>query len=124
MSETTQVHSHRGKPFGPTGAYDRFIAFRLVTMRAIALCWHDKQAEKEFVESPRDAFKKYFDYDFPLRVDLKMEANSGIWDLNTVNDWRCLKLNKLTMKIPPKPPVELQAQVLAAINAKQATFLD
>lgn len=123
MTNSTEV-AKCNIPKKSDGSYDRFVAFRLAVIRAIARCWNDPQVEKNFIDDPKNAFKKHLKYDFPFDMELKLIPESGQWDLAGVNDWRCIKPNKLELKIPPAPKPEHQAEALAAFMARQHTFLE
>lgn len=102
----------------PAGAYDRFIAYRIAIMQAIALAWRDDAFRDRLATDPKRALKEGVGYDFPFLMDLGVDLDNAEWLPVTVADWRVARRNAVQLVLPPAPadPAD-RVEALAAFSA-------
>lgn len=99
-------------------SYDQFLEFRAVIIEAIALAWNDPAFHEQLLESPKQALKQKFDYQYPGHVHLKTQDNTSTWLPGVTGGWRTNLLNALELVLPPAPAQDQMSVALAAYNAK------
>jgi len=111
----------------PLAGLKNSMAWQFAWQTAIALAWSSKKDRDLLFSDPRTFFKVHARYDLPEGLDLAVEEMSVDaqgrepgWDPQT-STWY-LQNTKLTMYLPPAPPVEQRAVALAAYNATARTY--
>ncbi|GAB6042966.1 BMA_0021/BMA_0022 family TOMM bacteriocin [Endothiovibrio diazotrophicus] len=83
--------------------YDRFLQFRAVIIRAVAVAWKEEAFHEAFKNDPRKALEIRFDYNCPFDIEIKSNPNNAAWDKNLQGDWLVYRRDELRMVLPPKP---------------------
>ncbi|TKC86001.1 hypothetical protein FAZ69_22095 [Trinickia terrae] len=103
---------------------ESMLEFQEVYLRAIALSWEDPVFKAVLLKDPNDALARYFDYQCPWIIDLKIsEAPAGYgWD-EAEQSWN-LPHNAMTFGVPLRPAhVGEEAIALAAYNDAGPNYL-
>ena len=80
------------------------------------MAWTDPAYKRKLLDptTTRDAIERDLGYKLNEGLELVIEENQGATYMQGARDpWRSLKKHKLTMYLPPAPPVAQQAIALA-----------
>ncbi|MGH8779290.1 BMA_0021/BMA_0022 family TOMM bacteriocin [Paraburkholderia sp.] len=103
---------------------ESMLEFQEVYLRAIALSWKDAEFRQALLSDPFDALGRYFDYQCPWLLDLKVTdpgPDFG-WDAGTQR-WE-LPENAMTFGVPTRPlPAAEEAVALSVYNDAGPSYL-
>ncbi|MFL9874887.1 BMA_0021/BMA_0022 family TOMM bacteriocin [Paraburkholderia megapolitana] len=103
---------------------ESMLEFQEVYLRAIALSWQDAEFRTALLANPTDALGRYFDYQCPWLLDLRVTAAGPEFGWNPATQrWR-LPQNAMTFGVParPQPAVE-EAVALSVYNDAGPSYL-
>ena len=103
---------------------ESMLEFQEVYLRAIALSWEDPKFKAALLKDPNDALARYFDYQCPWIINLKVaEAPAGSGWNPATQRWT-LPQNAMTFGVPQRPSkLEEETIALAAYNDAGPSYL-
>ena len=127
-ANTLGVRNTIGSDFKP-GALESTMHWQVIWPRAIALAWEDEYFHAALKENPRKAIHETFGYLLNDALELKIvdapanaEFDSGTESAKVGDPWAKLPPLKLTITIPPAPPVDLQAVAITTYQDTGRTY--
>lgn len=114
------------------GALESTMHWQVIWPRAIALAWEDADFHAQLKADPRAAIREKFGYHLMDDLDLIIEdapadaqfdmAQAMYTEGEEHDPWASLPNMKLTLCIPPAPPVELQGVAITAYQDTGRTY--
>lgn len=114
------------------GALESTMHWQVIWPRAIALAWEDADFHAQLKADPRAAIRDKFGYHLMDDLDLTIEdaPENATFDMSQATNapdakrdpWSSLPHMKLTLCIPPAPPVELQGVAITSYQDTGRTY--
>lgn len=114
------------------GALESTMHWQVIWPRAIALAWEDKEFHAQLKADPRKAILEKFSYHLTDDLDLTIEdaPADAAFDMSQATNapgeakdpWSSLPNIKLTLCIPPAPPVALQGVAITSYQDTGRTY--
>ncbi|MEP3332567.1 BMA_0021/BMA_0022 family TOMM bacteriocin [Sedimentitalea sp.] len=128
LKDSDNALGHDAKP----GALESTMHWQVIWPRAIALAWEDSEFHAQLKADPRKAINEKFGYHLMDDLDLTIEdaPADATFDLSQATNsadaerdpWASLPHMKLTLCIPPAPPVELQGVAITSYQDTGRTY--
>ncbi|MEY8829758.1 BMA_0021/BMA_0022 family TOMM bacteriocin [Sedimentitalea sp. XS_ASV28] len=128
LKDSDNALGHDSKP----GALESTMHWQVIWPRAIALAWEDPGFHAQLKADPRTAIREKFGYHLMDDLDLTIEdaPEDARFDPKQATNspdeerdpWAALPHMKLTLCIPPAPPVELQGIAITSYQDTGRTY--
>lgn len=103
---------------------ESMLEFQEVYLRAIALSWKDEVFKEALLSDPFDALGRYFDYQCPWLLDLKIEEPGPGYGWDEAKQRWHLPKNTMTFGVPERPqPASEESVALSVYNDAGPSYL-